>query len=403
MKAIKECFIILIISNFLLRYLICSCTLINIDYYFHYTTHKAEIYIGELTKKYFVIIDLTSQYTWINAIDSSNPLDETDNKLSESRVIYNYNEFKAKQVQDIFGFKNYEGLLKQFDYFFITQNILSKGESLLPQANGVIGLAYSFPDEKYSLIHSLKKEGIIDHMSFSIAKSNQIALGGVPSEISVNNYQSTCEVINGNSNLTSAAIHEYSNINEGHWRCSLSKVIIKNNTKTWTYRTKNDNTVSFIIDKDKNYAPKSFMSFIKDNFYSEELRSKYFRIYNIEGIEQLSSPDDGTARHGNLTFVIGKYQYTIDLFYFWECYDIACDFTIYENPFGDFWILGALFLNQFIMEFDYELKKVVFYSKKEIELYEDIEEYYHIKAMLIVNGVILSIGVFQLFYWRKSK
>lgn len=119
-------------------------------------------------------------------------------------------------------------------------------------------------------------------------------------------------------------------------------------------------------------------------------------------MERISSVDDGSVIHGTITFVIGDYAYTIDIDSFWDCYEVACDFTLFENPYGDYWMLGVLFYKKYHVLFDYEQRKVTFYSKKEMLVYNDIEECIEIlKAMLIVISVIISIGVCWLFWGIK--
>lgn len=188
---------------------------------------------------------MTSQYTWINSIGDYDSLpEEEQSKISNSQLIYDHNEYKAKQVEDLFGFGNYRGLLTHFNYFYITRSVHSIDNSMLPMSNGVIGLAYEFTNEKYSLIHQLKDKGIIDHLSFSIVDTSQIYLGGISPEDTIDRYQSSCDVIENISNET-----------EAHWACSLRKVIIRNNTQTLTYLNGKDYTVLFTLEQYRNYAP----------------------------------------------------------------------------------------------------------------------------------------------------
>lgn len=68
-----------------------------------------------------------------------------------------------------------------------------------------------------------------------------------------------------------------------------------------------------------NYVPKSFFQFIIDKVYKEELDSRNYRFYDFINEKQIYFFDKERNKHANITFSIGGFEYTIDMWSFWLC------------------------------------------------------------------------------------
>lgn len=97
-----------------------------------------------------------------------------------------------------------------------------------------------------------------------------------------------------------------------------------------------------------DYAPKSFIDFVVDHIFDKEIEIREWSVAIKHNYRYLYCAMNQIYNRDNITFTIGEYAYTIDLFY--------------DNPYGDYWILGTDFYSEYNVHFDYEESKIHFYS-----------------------------------------
>ena len=109
-----------------------------------------------------------------------------------------------------------------------------EGDNRIKSENIGFGFAYYFPDEKNSIVHQLKAQGLIDHLSFALIPYNSknkngiIYFGGIPlMEEEKYKYKAVCK----------------EDFNTVYWGSQLNKIIFND------YEYSVNNTVYFLSAK----------------------------------------------------------------------------------------------------------------------------------------------------------
>lgn len=245
-----------------------------------------------------------------------------------------------------------------------------------------ISLPFAFENEAYSIVHQMKYKGIIDHLSFSKIKLNIVSyfyFGGIPDEYITNNTViSHCNVIGNNS----------------YWDCLINSITIRNNSKVYTFELHPGTVAVFDFEKIFIYAPSNFLDFLLNTIFKDDLEKGNCSVAD-SSFRRLTCKINIEFKIGNITFVIGEYNYTIGFEQFIKCSIGICFLDILDNPDGNYWKLGSLFYESFDVLFDYELKKIFFYSTQGVEL-SQTRQYYNLNKILyfVISSIIMLCGIF---------
>ncbi len=224
-----------------------------------------------------------------------------------------------------------------------------------------IGLTFHFDNEKYSLIHQLYNSGFINSKKFYFVPpkkdiKGELYIGGIPKEKLENKYKSRCFLIK----------------NSKKWSCDLNKVHIIINETIDIYNPINE-TVTFTSNFNNIIAPQNFITFLKKKYINKLTDSGKCKNRRIN------------AKKGNnfkiackceilfnelhyITFILNNYEYKICIDELFQYDHGLCELLINgEINRTDEWIIGSLFYNKHIMEFNYESKSISFYSNEIIK------------------------------------
>lgn len=229
------------------------------------------------------------------------------------------------------------------------------------------GISFSFsPDNtSFSFIHQLKKGGKIDRLFYGFSPLTSVTgyffIGGLP-YISRNlNNKIECDVLSKN------------------WGCELTSVFFSNknqNNKILEFKTKPMKVIFQAAYKDI-YAPKKFIELVKNyyfkTFFEEKIcYEKKYNSLNIKGFECKGDKKIFNILPDNINFAFNNKLIQLSIKNITQYYPNAngsgyFKFNIYESLLekeNNIWIFGASFLQNTISSFDYDNKKITFYSSR---------------------------------------
>ncbi len=367
----------------------------------NFNSYYANIYLGEPPQQLFLSLDQELQVTWADTIHYKQENSLTSKYINKTTISFRKINLFGETISDKISLINKTSTNKNMS-LNMTKNITIDKFWFVVIGNsrgydsrvGGIGLAYKFSDEAYSLIHHLKNNKLIIHLSYgfippaliikddnnnstnninsenNLNKEGLIFFGGMPKKYIANRYRYNCKVTN-----------KYN-----FWSCELPYIFIGDISY--------DNNANNLYFENKNYAyfngaerrilaPEDFMTFLKFNYFKNEITNgtcKYY-LYGMNYVFECICIIKNTFR--NISFIFNDYQYKFtpdDLFEYYgggNCLFLIQGNHLRKNNF----IIGTPFLKKFISNFDYETKYITFYSEKQIE----------------------GINLYKIFYWKKIK
>jgi len=380
------------------------------------------IYMGEPAQKTFLPLDQEMQILWADLSGYKPENSISYKQINDTKISFRYYEFHGKTLSDKVILRNNidintnkiinqtnEVFLDDF-YFIMVGNIRGFDN----RVRG-LGLAYKFADERYSLIHQLKYNKLINHLNYgfippsylnsgsnnlnnindtSINKDGIVFFGGIPKYYIFNKYRYNCKL----------------NEKYNFWSCDLPYVFIGNIDKYNSSNNlyfKNENYAYFNAAERRIMAPKDFIYFLKVNYFQDDLLNGNckFYLYGANHIfECLCSIQN---KFPNISFIFNNYKYTFSSSELWFNYGGGfCHFLIQENSLRqNNFLFGSIFLSKFISNFDYETKYISFYSENQLEEV-NIDEIFHpshIKRYLFIFGIFLIFLGIYLFIRKKIR
>lgn len=365
----------------------CNDDYIKLSYSYGLINNKIFIWLTGYPKVLLFSIDMNSNQTWL--IAPLNPEFNISSIVHQSTVSsLEQDDSGEKEIELSFNLGNVnKSLVINTPCFYKKSNCI-----INYQGDGILALPYHFEDTSKSFVHLMQSQGLINQLSFAFTQRD-LYFGGIdPKEIK-NKYYSYCNVIGVNS----------------RWDCSLSKVMIQNETIVYSFvppMKSNSSHAYFDNENNKIYAPKEFIDLLIA-FYQKFIDTNDCIVLNIHNEErQLYCRDSDALQTGNVTFFIEDYAYTINMKLLWTCFDFEthCDCDIVENSIDNSWNLGSDFYLMNIVQFDYDNKKVHFYSKNGVKFIKNLSNINHYQIILICAAmIILLVGLFQLEIIHQRK
>ena len=370
----NKCYLLLTTLNIVLSY-----KTLNQSFIIQYNSPKLDVYFGTPGQNQNIQLSLTYPRTWVSPGTYEIANSSTGIRIKEDIM------FPSDVRMSLFGFEARDVMKMNdteitMDFFVLQSGIVFQF--------GIIGLAREFEDEKYSFIHQLKKNNLIDYNAFGFDFDNStIYFGKFPYEkYSKDKYKiSSCDV----------TIRE--DRPKENWACELDRVFyISNNTKKVFY---NNHIYSHFSISSMIIAPDSFLSFLNETQFKIPITNNKCEFTSLKEYE---CDEDIIDSFGNLYFVFNGVGFMLNNKILWNkkqnrySYGIQGGFHVFTGM-KDEWILGSKAWQVVNTEFDYDKQKVSFIIPLESILILNKKIINRIYIMIILLSVfeiiILSINL----------
>ena len=321
-------------------------------------------------------LDLNLNYTWISKF-FINKYINIRNKTKYEHLNISINDIgnaNALILKDNFYLKSSEKnkdiIIKDFNFYLFENKNFVGFDS--------IGLSHNIYNTTFSFIHQLKKHKIIDKLNFAIVKNKfnggLIFFGGIPNEIIKNKIKSICDIKRKNNN----------------WNCQLNQI----------GNFINNYEVNFNVNTDYILAPKNYIIYLR-----------YFFFVKYRNLSLCNETFDDSLYPKNKTYFtcnVSKFKnfppLIFDFINFKILFNIEDLFIgnilmIQSNEYNyNKWIIGNIFLNKFIIQFDLENYSITFYDDgKLLKNHNKV-----IQLILIIQSIILFISCLFLYKLLKK-
>ena len=320
-------------------------------------------------------LDLNLNYTWISKffinkyfyirnITKYEHLNLTINDIGNANALILKDNFYLKSSE-----KNKDIIIKDFNFYLFENKNFVGFDS--------IGLSHNFYNTTFSFIHQLKKQNIIDKLNFALVKNTfnngLIFFGGLPNEIIKNKIKSICYINRTNIN----------------WNCKLNKI----------GNFINNYEVNFNINTDYILAPKYYIKYLRYIFF---IKYRNLSLCN-ETFDDSLYPKNKTYFICNVSKFKNFPPLIFDFINFKLLFNLEDLFIgnvlmIQSNEYNhNKWIIGNIFLNKLISQFDLENFSITFYGDRKILKNHNKV----IQLMLMIQSIILCIS--SLFLYKLLK
>ena len=245
------------------------------------------------------------------------------------------------------------------------------------------GMQYKINNELFSLVHQLKKNNIIDYLSYSFSPkenndtSGKLYFGSLPDRVKDKKYKGGCNV----------------DRNQTKWACELKRIkigdCIYDNKEKMNFQSRERSTI----------VPSSFYNeirdlYLKDFFDREECRE----IFTLETFQFFVCNCSVLNYLPSIEFTIDNYIFKTNLKYFINRNKEYCFIDFQTNlEHNNNWVFGTNFLNLFVSTFDYEKHYITFYSDIVIIQSDNIYLQYLILCIIIILLFGIAITVLDKF------
>lgn len=382
----------------------------------NFNAFYTNIYFGEPPQKIQLSLDQELQVTWTDTIHYKQENSINSKEINETTISFRRVNLFGKTISDTIMFNSNEDYLYNNtnnisidDFWFVVVGNSRGYDSRV----GGIGLSFKFADERYSLIHHLKKNNLITQLNygyipFSLVISNNLTdnnsnislnqeglifFGGIPKNYIVNKYRYNCKVT-----------EKYN-----FWSCELPYILFGE----ITYNNNFNNTLFF---ENKNYAyfngaerrilaPEDFMSFLKHNYFRENILNETCKYY-LYGMNYVFECICNIKNNfPDINFIFNNYQYKFtseELFSYYgggNCLFLIQGNHLRKNNF----VFGTPFLNKFISNFDYETKLITFYSEKQIKEIDLFNFFQKRNINKYIIGIFLILFIIAILVYIRRK
>ena len=325
-------------------------------------------------------------YTWFIQNNELKPAKEKI--VSYTKITIDNKEFNAIEYNDEVSFiPPFEDIKFNLTYYIVDINSTS-----ITHDNKGIGLALNFIDEKFSLIHQMKKKGLIDYLSFTLSPltsinedSGYIYFGGVPEETK-SLSSANCTV---NKKLTG-------------WNCKLKKIMLNYYKEQDIFEINRD--AIFLNSEASIIFPLSVMKGIAEKTVMAKLIKKEICEYVSNNVWSYFLCDKGILYDVTLVqsfqFLIGEYVFEFDYKDLFDCTSEYClSGFMSQKSYGDQLVIGTLFLKKYWTHYDYEKETIFFYSEKPFQIMKEEEKIsLSNKTVKVCYSVIMIQGIIMIFY-----
>ena len=360
------------------------------------SSESTTISLNNMSYYIYTNIDLTLNFTWLSPYLLR--YQKSSNKISSNITITLFNKvYSAELYQDQITMLNYINKTKinlpNFLYYYLTSEIRTEHDS--------IGLAHSFTNNQYSIVHQLYNNNYIDKRSFTfilneyitpkLENSNFIFFGtpSLPYVTSLHNTKHlTCKV---KQHLIS-------------WGCELNKIEF-NSKHIQTYALANQ-IGYFQTYKYNIQAPIKFIEYLYMNMFYDYFKNGTCK-YTDGNYKKIICLNEYVGYFDSIRFCFGNEGKCLllrndKLFVVYSTNYML--FVIEENHINKdndkLWLFGKYFMPFFNSTFSYDDDSVTFYSDNYV-VEELSKKMNMIKGLFCINGVILIGGMVLMLFCGK--
>ena len=327
----------------------------------------------------FFKIDLRNNYTIVITPDlGTNTLNPYS--FTAPTQIGNINANSALISSNLrIGEKHQNLTIKDFPVYFIPRMKFNNFYEY-----GCFGFASYFNDDNFSILHQLKRQSLINNLSFGFDIKNYndkslsyFYLGGIPNDRLI--------LYPNKANIKILP-------NTHEWRVSLPKIqIMYGNKIIGEYSNTHNNY--FNTYHNKILVPDDFLLFLFENAFKEYFANNTCSFHNNSQNQYIECD---YFKVGNyfpvISFNIGKYLFKLNKKDLFE----GNMFNIQRNYIDDGrgFLIGSCFIGKYITLFDMEKREITFYYKNssiyvDIEI-ESFEKYKKLVLVFLEIVIILS-------------
>ena len=255
-----------------------------------------------------------------------------------------------------------------------------------------IGLGYKFDDDRYSLVHLLYNNKLIEHKMYALffnddQKEGTISFGGIP------NNEHLQYTFHGYCN----AVDEYTS-----WGCNMTSIAFDNKSQRFSYYAALSNGLYGI------YSKKLFDFFV-NNIMQNEIKADICSIHEdeTEYRKYVKCNKEIEKINKNVTFTFGNMILKLKLIDLFEKNQNLYDSLVSNNNFHFYNKYDVLFGIKFFtffkyLVFNYDDKRIEFYSN-DFSITMIVSEYFVITTTLyIIINVLCLIMISTLLIITKE-
>ena len=273
--------------------------------------------------------------------------------------------------------------IPKFEYYFLKDYNDIKS-NFFPYG---LSLAYSFYNKEMSLIDHLYNQQVISYKLYAF-QANKDALFGT---LYLGEVPDTLKTLYPYSNMF--------NIEENHtsWGWTVKQVKFGNSNYNISY----SNNYVYVNSGYPNISiPDTYFKKYCDYLSSVSLCNQYVH----ENFTDVSCSKYIINSLSNITFYFDYNNImTFKLSSFFKCNDSKCTSLIISHRNSNDWMLGTIFLDNFLSIFDYERKTVSLLSKEKYRIDSVYSRNTIVKHIVLCNGIVLFIYCVVLFIFSKIK
>ena len=352
-----------------------------------------KIKIGSNNKEFNLLLDTCSQTSWVPLINS----------MDVYPLKNHYNPKESNTSKELGGLINveyaytcrgyqYEDEVEFIDNKKFKLNFGAMNETTFKanDTDGIIGLAFNYHDESKSFMNALKKEGIVDSLSFSIKLNENINNNFNGFNKVGELYLGKHEDFNKNEVISCPLKSDYS---DEFWACELNLFSLDNSKSVINSEFKS--TALFDIASNVIILPKNYFN---NNNFSQKLKDfncKFVifgesesQIIQIVCYEKENLPD--------MKFKLNEQIFTIPKE---SCFDCRVKNGQKEECFsrvifkGEIAYIGFPFFYFYHTLFDEEGKAIRFYPLKKESKEEKEDGFKTIYLLYIIPSVVIGLGI----------
>ena len=359
------------------------------------------ITVGNKQQAFEVQVDTTTSETWLPSINTTYEVDKFDPKSSSTCELSPLHFEIDDEDGNVRGPSFYDSLtvgpfsLKRFGMVLVD----SFQSGFKDAKQGKLGLGFRHEHGvDFNWLGSLKKNGLIEKEIFTILPDEEkLVVGSVPPELEGEQY-TTCDLVETN---------DLDDVFRAGWVCELTHIFFGVDTHDKTLEMALQVDARVIFDSAYNYInmPKRHLNDFNKKFMQEFFNDSCIEIKEDDEIYFICD-DDEKIQKGSIAFLMGGYGYVVP----WnrlfkkieeDKYEMLIRFHK-END--DIFSFGYPFVSQFVVVYNAEDKKLIFFGGKKIDLKKDWDEYMtgdspqqrkeKMKKLLIYGGIFGGILLF---------